>query len=216
MSSRTARRDRPAITSTSGYRPIGDSSLRRRQISSSGMPRSRCDASLAGCPSQVTSVPCLFLQDASGHRTFATLRCLAAAIEGCPDRTPAYPPCRSARPSAEPRFSVPPLPSPGKRCHWPRKPPRRFPKNPGAGEGIRTLDPNLGNVRRRFTPQHLFLSHGPLNPFAIRVFLAGYRPAPILLLLSDFRSGASPLLPRPPPANPGKQIGNKQRTHEQE
>src|SRR5579883_340722 len=76
----------------------------------------------------------------------------------------------------------------------------------GAGEGIRTLDPNLGNVSRRFTLQHLFLSLRPLSPFRIRVFVALRRPAPILLLPSEFRSGASPVLPRAPPANPGKQI----------
>jgi hypothetical protein len=79
-------------------------------------------------------------------------------------------------------------------------------ENFGAGEGIRTLDPNLGNVRRRFTPQHLCLSQNHLRYYWIRSFLARRHPKPILLLPSDFRSGASPLLPRPPPAKPGKQI----------
>jgi hypothetical protein len=74
------------------------------------------------------------------------------------------------------------------------------------GEGIRTLGPNLGNVRRRLTPQHLYLSQNHLRHYWIRSFLAGRDPKPILLLPSDFRSGASPLLPRPSPANPGKQI----------
>ena len=76
----------------------------------------------------------------------------------------------------------------------------------GAGEGIRTLDPNLGNVLGRFTPQHLFLSRSPLSPYGIRTFLAICRPRPILLLPNDFRFGASPLLPRAPPAIPGKQV----------
>ena len=75
----------------------------------------------------------------------------------------------------------------------------------GAGEGIRTLDPNLGNVSRRFTPPHLCLPQNQLRHYWIRSFLAGRHPRPILLLPSDFRSDASPLLPRPPPANPGKQ-----------
>lgn len=79
----------------------------------------------------------------------------------------------------------------------------------GAGEGIRTPDPNLGNVPRRFTPQHLFPSGDPLNTYHIGIFLARLHPKPILLLPSDFRSGASPLLPRPPPENPGKQISEQ-------
>jgi len=76
----------------------------------------------------------------------------------------------------------------------------------GAGEGIRTPDPNLGNVPRQFTPQHLFLSQKPLSPYSIRILIALDTPCGILCIPGDFRSRASPLLPRPPPGNPGKQI----------
>ncbi|HTO84056.1 MAG TPA: Arm DNA-binding domain-containing protein, partial [Methylomirabilota bacterium] len=43
----------------------------------------------------------------------------------------------------------------------------------------------------------------------------GGHPKAILLLLSDFRPGASPMLPRAPPSNLGKQIWNNYGTKEQ-
>ena len=82
----------------------------------------------------------------------------------------------------------------------------------GAGEGIRTLDPNLGKVLRRLTPEHLFVSQSRLSHYRIRVSLAAVRPKHILPLSRDFRSVASPLLPRPPPEIPGKQIENRNGT----
>src|SRR5271157_3882975 len=50
----------------------------------------------------------------------------------------------------------------------------------GAGEGIRTLDPNLGNVLKQFTPQHLFLSRRPLSYHPVGVLIALDRPCRIL------------------------------------
>jgi hypothetical protein len=86
----------------------------------------------------------------------------------------------------------------------------------GAGEGIRTLDPNLGNVPGRFTPQHLFLSETPLSPYRVRLFLARPHSKPILLLPGGFRSVASPLLPRPPQQIRGSRLGTstEQRTRD--
>ena len=75
----------------------------------------------------------------------------------------------------------------------------------GAGEGIRTLDPNLGKVFRHFTPAPLFLSQRQLSPYRAIVFLVARNPDPILLLPRGFRSRASPLLPRASPPDPGKQ-----------
>src|SRR5882724_1274717 len=69
----------------------------------------------------------------------------------------------------------------------------------GAGEGIRTLDPDLGNKLRASTPQHLFLSRKPLTTYSIRVFSTSPYPCPNLAAPHDFRRRASPLLPRPPP-----------------
>jgi len=73
----------------------------------------------------------------------------------------------------------------------------------GAGEGIRTLDPDLGNTLRHFTLQHLFLSENPLSTDFVKV-LSGL--APLCCILSTpygFRSRASPLLPRAPPKTRG-------------
>src|SRR5271157_4215694 len=53
---------------------------------------------------------------------------------------------------------------------------RRF----GAGDGIRTHDPSLGNVLKQFTPQHLFLSRRPLSYHPVGVLIALDRPCRIL------------------------------------
>ena len=75
----------------------------------------------------------------------------------------------------------------------------------GAGEGIRTLDPNLGNFFKPSIRQHLFLTRSPLRYYYIRTFLVATRPVGILLLPPETRFFASPMLPRPPPRIPGKQ-----------
>jgi integrase len=75
----------------------------------------------------------------------------------------------------------------------------------GAGEGIRTLDPNLGNFFKPSIRQHLFLTNGPLKPYYIKAFLAATHPVGILFLPPETRFFASPMLPRPPPRIPGKQ-----------
>ena len=75
----------------------------------------------------------------------------------------------------------------------------------GAGEGIRTLDPNLGNFFKPSIRQHLFLTRGPLRPYYQKAFLAATHPVGILLLPPETRFFASPMLPRPPPRIPGKQ-----------
>ena len=75
----------------------------------------------------------------------------------------------------------------------------------GAGEGIRTLDPNLGKFQTPSIRQHLFLSRSPLSPYYKRSFLAVAHIQGILFLLFETRFRASPLLPRPPPGFSGKQ-----------
>ncbi len=80
-----------------------------------------------------------------------------------------------------------------------------FLRNSGAGEGIRTLDPNLGKFQTPSIRQHLFLSRSPLSPYSTKPFLAVAHPRGILFLPFETRFRASPLLPRPPPGFPGKQ-----------
>jgi len=80
------------------------------------------------------------------------------------------------------------------------------------GDGIRTHDPNLGNVLLTFSPLFLFARKNTLIPYSERVFL-GFRTAgPILDLPGDLLPRASPVLPRPPPPGPGKQNQNTMRT----
>jgi hypothetical protein len=77
----------------------------------------------------------------------------------------------------------------------------------GAGEGIRTLDPNLGKETGHFSPWLLFARQNSLNPYYDKDNLDADRPFHILHQPVDFRPSASPELPRPPPRPPGKQIG---------
>ena len=100
---------------------------------------------------------------------------------------------------------------PGKRPSKQKRPRRAawkfliFLRKSGAGEGIRTLDPNLGKFETPSIRQHLVLSQSPLSPYYKTSFLADVHPASILLTPFESRFRASPLLPRPPPGFPGKQ-----------
>ena len=80
-----------------------------------------------------------------------------------------------------------------------RSTPGRPVSDTGAGEGIRTLDPNLGNALSPPTLQHLPLSRRPLEPCSAKRLATCDHAHPILSIACDFRSRASPLLPRPPP-----------------
>jgi hypothetical protein len=75
----------------------------------------------------------------------------------------------------------------------------------GAGDGIRTHDPNLGKFETLSIRQHLFLSQKTINYYYKMVFLAVIHPSVIHLLPFETRFRASPLLPRPPPGISGKQ-----------
>jgi hypothetical protein len=86
----------------------------------------------------------------------------------------------------------------------------------GAGEGFRTLDPNLGKVLSQFTPEFLFARYITLSPYDIKPFVACGLHLRILHLTGVFPSRASPLLPRPPPGKPGKQGENNRGMIEQE
>ena len=77
----------------------------------------------------------------------------------------------------------------------------------GAGEGIRTLDPNLGNVFRRFTPEHLCLSRRPLNHYCIRLSIATCLLHRISFIAADFPSVLPPCFPGLRRAIRGSRIG---------
>src|ERR1700704_612351 len=88
--------------------------------------------------------------------------------------------------------------------------------NFGAGEAIRTPDPNLRQALRPNPPEFLFPSYSPLSHYHTRLFVALTRLCRILRIARDFPSRASPLLPRAPPGKPGKQNWNRCRTIEEE
>ena len=67
----------------------------------------------------------------------------------------------------------------------------------GAGEGIRTLDPNLGKVNRESLLEPVSVRYGPLTP--LRSILRANLRQGILLRPLVLRPRASPVLPRPPP-----------------
>ncbi len=75
----------------------------------------------------------------------------------------------------------------------------------GAGEGIRTLDPNLGNRTRPLFRPHLILSQSPLKPSNNKAFLAALHALSILFVPRETPSAASPELPRHLPGSSGKQ-----------
>ena len=75
----------------------------------------------------------------------------------------------------------------------------------GAGEGIRTLDPNLGNRTRPLFRPHLILSQSPLKPSNNKAFLAALHALSILFIPRETPSAASPELPRHLPGSSGKQ-----------
>ena len=75
----------------------------------------------------------------------------------------------------------------------------------GAGEGIRTLDPNLGNRTRPLFRPHLILSQSPLQPSNKKAFLAALHALSILFIRRETPSAASPELPRHLPGSSGKQ-----------
>ncbi len=100
------------------------------------------------------------------------------------------------------------VPPPAAVATEPNRPIRKyliFLKKTGAGEGIRTLDPNLGKFQTPSIRQHLFLSRSPLSTYSKTSFLAVAHPRRILFLPFETRFRASPLLPQPPPGFPGKQ-----------
>ncbi len=90
------------------------------------------------------------------------------------------------------------VPPPAAVATEPNRPIRKyliFLKNFGAGEGIRTLDPNLGKFQTPSIRQHLFLSRSPLSTYSKTAFLAVAYPRGILFLLFETRFRASPCFP---------------------
>jgi integrase len=66
----------------------------------------------------------------------------------------------------------------------------------GAGEANRTPDPNLGKFPRRLIRLYYRIRHCTLRPYSHLILLEHSTSSDILLLSGDFRSTASPVLPR--------------------